>query len=220
MTIIPDYTADFRPEAVILANGDFPTHEVPLAVLHTAAYLCCCDGAFEELLAHGIVPDAVVGDGDSLSPQLKQRCQAIYHQIDEQDYNDLTKATLFCRSKGFTQIAYLGATGKREDHALGNISLLSTYHETFGLQPVMLTDYGSFVAMHGNCSLATFPHQQVSIFNLSCKHLDSQGLRWPSYPFSALWQGTLNEAIGTTISFEADGSMLIYRTYGAKVSTK
>ena len=32
---------DFQPDAVILANGQFPTHSIPLSVLKQAHYLCC-----------------------------------------------------------------------------------------------------------------------------------------------------------------------------------
>ena len=84
--------------AVILAAGDFPTHVLPLHILRTAENLIVCDGALEDLLEYEIEPTAVVGDGDSLSEELKQRYAHIYHPISEQEFNDLTKATLFARS--------------------------------------------------------------------------------------------------------------------------
>ena len=84
--------------AVILAAGDFPNHVLPLRILRTAKNLIVCDGALEELLDYEIAPTAVVGDGDSLSEELKQRYAHIYHPISEQEFNDLTKATLFARS--------------------------------------------------------------------------------------------------------------------------
>ena len=82
---------------VILAAGDFPTHVLPLHILRTAENLIVCDGALEDLLEYDIEPTAVVGDGDSLSEELKQRYAHIYHPISEQEFNDLTKATLFAR---------------------------------------------------------------------------------------------------------------------------
>ena len=33
-----------EPEAVILANGDYPTHPIPLQILAYAPYIICCDG--------------------------------------------------------------------------------------------------------------------------------------------------------------------------------
>ena len=207
--------------AVILAAGDFPNHVLPLRILRTAENLIVCDGALEELLDYEIAPTAVVGDGDSLSEELKQRYAHIYHPISEQEFNDLTKATLFARSHlkmdasthTRPRFCYLGATGKREDHTLGNISLMLYYYRQLAIDPVMITDYGYFVAASGSMRFASFPGQQVSIYNATCKELSSSGLKWDIYPFSELWQGTLNEALSTEFTVHADGDYLLYRTH-------
>ena len=80
---------------VILADGDFPTSPEPLKILSEASFVCCCDGAAEKLIAFGRIPDAIVGDGDSLSPEFKAQYKDILHTESEQEYNDLTKATRF-----------------------------------------------------------------------------------------------------------------------------
>lgn len=54
----------------------------------------------------------------------------------------------YARGEGFRRIDILGATGKREDHTLGNISLLFDYMRQ-GLDVTMQTDYGSFTPCHG-----------------------------------------------------------------------
>ena len=73
-------------DAVILANGDFPQAEIPLDLLSRAPFVCACDGAVN----HYPQADAIVGDGDSVPEDLRDRLI----QIDEQEDNDLTKATL------------------------------------------------------------------------------------------------------------------------------
>ena len=202
--------------AVILAAGDYPTHRIPLEALEGTPYLCCCDGAAREALARGLHPDAIVGDGDSLPPELKERCGGIFHHVAEQEYNDLTKATRFCKARGFTAITYVGATGKREDHTLGNISLLAYYARQLGIAPLMLTDHGSFSVVSGTKTLTSFPRQQVSIFNVSCTEISSEGLRWPCYAYREPWQGTLNEALAREFTLRTDGTCIVFQTYGAK----
>jgi len=190
-------------------------------ILRTAENLIVCDGALEDLLEYDIEPTAVVGDGDSLSEELKQRYAHIYHPISEQEFNDLTKATLFARSHlkmdasthTRPRFCYLGATGKREDHTLGNISLMLYYYRQLAIDPVMVTDYGYFVAASGTMRFESFPGQQVSIFNATCKELSSNGLKWDIFPFSELWQGTLNEALSNEFTIQADGDYIIYRTH-------
>ena len=195
-------------DVVIVANGEFPTTEIPLGILKNAKHIVACDGAIKN------VPQAevVVGDGDSVP--------TIYHdkliQIEEQEDNDLTKATRYCLSMKWHKIAFLGCTGKREDHTLGNIGLLMRYFREMGVEGMMFTDYGFFTPACGNHTFQSQKGQQVSIFNFGCKQLTSEGLRWNSYAYEEWWQGTLNEALGDKFSFCADGYYLVYQTYGIK----
>ena len=203
-------------DAVILADGEFPTADIPLQILREAKFLCCCDGAAANAIAQGFMPDAIVGDGDSLTPEFKTRYAAIIHQESEQDDNDLTKATRFCLEKGFQRIAYLGTTGKREDHTIGNIFLLPRYVRDFGIIPEIYTDHGWFSVVNGTTELNTFPGQQVSIFNVTARKVEGEGFVWQPYTYEELWQGTLNEAKGDRILLKTDGILVIFRTYLAK----
>lgn len=193
---------------VIVANGEFPTNEIPLGILKNAKHIVACDGAIKN------VPQAevVVGDGDSVP--------TIYHdkliQIEEQEDNDLTKATRYCLSKGWHQIAYLGCTGKREDHTLGNISLLMRYFREMDVEGIMFTDYGLFTPAKGDHTFSSFKGQQVSIFNFGSTRITSEGLKWNSYAYEQWWQGTLNESLSDTFTLHADGHYMVYQTYGVK----
>ncbi len=195
-------------DAVILANGAFPMADEPLRLLREARYVVCCDGAAR----HWPQCDAIVGDGDSVPDELRSRLI----QIDEQEDNDLTKATRYCLSKGMRRIAYLGATGKREDHTLGNISLMARYAQEMGVEPLLATDYGWFVVAKGEAAFDGFKGQQVSIFNISCKTISSEGLRWQAYGYRQLWQGTLNEVLDNRFVLKGDGYFMVYRTYQTK----
>lgn len=204
-------------DVVVLASGDYPQHAVPTQILQQASRIVCCDSAIE--LLHPSLynkVEAVVGDGDSMSDAAKLQFHDVLHVEHEQEDNDLTKATRYCVSQHYNRIAYLGATGKREDHTLGNISLLPRYFQTYGVQPVMVTDYGTFVPCHGDCTFESFAKQQVSIFNFSCRRIESEGLRWQSYAYQSWWQGTLNESLADAFSLYADGHYLVYRTHEAK----
>ena len=39
----------YTPEAVILANGEYPSHPLPLQMLENAEFVVCCDGAANEI---------------------------------------------------------------------------------------------------------------------------------------------------------------------------
>jgi len=207
--LYPDIRHSFAYDAVILADGEQPEHDVPTQLLQEAPYVCCCDRA----ILRCDWADAVVGDGDSIPSWAREEYKDIFVQVDEQDDNDLTKATRFCCEKGFRRIVYLGATGLREDHTLGNISLLVHYVQEFGIEPLMATNHGWFVPACGTCRFQSYQGQQVSLFNFGCTQLHTQGLRYDGFPFTSWWQGTLNEATSDSFCVEADGSYLVFRTY-------
>lgn len=200
-------------DAVIVANGLFPTHEVPLGVLKSASHIVACDGAIVPLQSAGLGDAAVIiGDGDSIPAKYHDRLV----RVEEQEDNDLTKATRYCLSKGWHHLAYIGATGLREDHTLGNISLLMRYYREMQVEGTMLTDHGVFTPAYGNRTFDAMPGQQVSIFNFGCTHIESEGLRWNSYAYREWWQGTLNEALADHFAFHADGHYMVFQTYKAK----
>ena len=111
-------------DAVILANGDYPTAPLPLQLLHESPYVACCDGGANEYIAKGYLPHIIIGDGDSLCDEYRQRYASLIHHNPDQETNDQTKAVQYLHAQGKRRIAIVGATGKREDHTIGNISLL------------------------------------------------------------------------------------------------
>ena len=220
-----------RKHIVILAAGDFPSHAVPLKALREADMVICCDSAYSEWKEESgkwkeKIPFVVVGDGDSLTEAGKLTLGTRWMQVDEQDYNDLHKAMAWAASQ-FTihnsQFTILAATGKREDHTLGNIGYLVTFAEEHpGAQIEMLTDHGRLVAMRGRRTFASFPGQQVSVFSMNPDlPIYGQGLKWSLDGFHARrwWQATLNEAVGTEVSLCSDGWLVVFMTYEAKIPT-
>ena len=199
-------------DAVILANGDYPSASIPLQVLKGAPYVVCCDGGANEYIAKGNLPDIIIGDGDSLSEENRiKHASLIYHNPD-QETNDQTKAMQYLLSKGKKRIAIVGATGKREDHTIGNISLLMEYMR-MGAEVRSYTDYGVFIPCKDTCSFECKKGQQVSIFNFTAKGLKEKGLAYPIYDFTTWWQGTLNTCTDTSFTIEAEGEYLIFLNY-------
>ena len=197
-------------EVVILAEGEFPTHPLPLKVLNECEKVICCDGAANTYINTGKMPMATIGDGDSIDSALKSKLHFI--QVDDQETNDLTKAINYAKDLGHKNIAILGATGKRECHTIGNISLLMEYRK-MGLNVTMFTDYCSIFPCKDLVEIETKVGQQISIINFGAYNLQSEGLKYPIYDFTALWQGTLNECTAEKCSISADGEFLIILDY-------
>ena len=199
-------------DAVILANGDYPSSPLPLKVLNEAPYVVCCDGGADEYIAKGHLPDVIIGDGDSLSEENRLKYADLLHHNPDQETNDQTKAVQFLLSAGKKRIAIIGATGKREDHTIGNISLLMEYAH-MGVNARIFTDYGVFIPCKDICTFECRKGQSVSIFNFTGRNFKAEGLEYPLYDFTTWWQGTLNECTDTIFRIDAEGEYLVFVGY-------
>ena len=199
---------------VILANGAFPRRKPLLELLRGAARIVCCDGAAAALLRHGMTPDLVVGDLDSLPPALRKRLGRRVVRVAEQETNDLAKAFRVCMDHAWRSLVILGAGGRREDHLLGNASLLPRFAAA-GAEVRMETDFGTFLPVLSSASFRRPVGTKVSVFSF---HPDmpvtASGLK---YPLNALrlpfwWCGTLNETAAPEFSLSFDGRapLLLY----------
>jgi len=197
-------------KTVIIADGEFPSHPVPMEYLRNAEKIICCDGSAENLVNAGFIPDAIVGDMDSLGRELTCRFADRIFADENQDSNDLTKAVMWCRESGYTDIVILGATGKREDHTIGNISLLAEYSKFINVK--MVTDTGIFLPFHETCRIESVKGQHVSIFSIDTEtEITSAGLRYPlrRRRLKNWWEATLNEATGEYVRLTFKGGPIL-----------
>ena len=203
--------------AVIVGNGQFPKKEYPLYLLESADYVICCDGAIDTYLRHFRGrnlrrPDVVVGDMDSLSKNTAERFRGIAVKIDEQETNDQSKAFHYILEHfpDVDTIHILGATGKREDHTIGNLSLLMEYAREMRRQDCgrtvfvdIVSDWSTAFAITDSCTLDVGEGRSVSIICPdNSLNIKSEGLIWPTdnVVFDNLWQATLNRASADRIS--------------------
>jgi len=203
-------------KVVIVANGKFPEHEIPIGILKNADVLVCCDGAITKIGDLKLEPAAIVGDLDSLDEHLKMKYTSILHYDADQNTNDLTKAVKWCKNRGYNNISIVGATGLREDHTLGNIGLLPLYARK-GLEVKMYTDYGFFTPLLLSSTLESYKGQQVSIFSTyNLTKLTTTNLKYPinDSTLNEPWMGTLNESLGDWFNIEFyPGPIIIFQSY-------
>ncbi len=206
---------------MILAAGEFPRKASVLRLLDEADMIACCDSAAVKLLEQGRrsfssgeleeglhlgesrwEPGLIVGDMDSLPPDIREHYSDRMVFCSGQDDNDLTKTFHEVIRLAPRRIHILGATGRREDHTLGNISLLADYVreiESAGIRCEidMVSDYGVFCAATGTRSFACVPGQEISIFAFdNSLQMTATGLQYPldGVVFDSLWKATLNVA--------------------------
>ena len=194
---------------VILAAGDFPRKGgAAWKLLAAAKRVVACDSAADAYRRRFRKwPDVIIGDLDSFSrPNLiPDPCSLI--PVSDQDTNDLEKAMAYCAKRGWRDPVVVGATGKREDHTLGNVFRALDY----GCE--IVTDTGRFVPVCGKASFKVAKGAAVSVFAPDPKtRMTSKGLEWPldGVRFRNLYCATLNRTTGTRVVLTATRPVSVY----------
>ena len=212
----PDQNSANMKSAVIIDNGEFPKKEYPRYLLKNADYIICCDGALNKyfrnmkaIFGKERMPDIVIGDMDSISASSRKKYAHLAVKVDDQETNDQTKAFDYVirTFKDVSEIIFLAATGKREDHTLGNMSLLMEYArrddvKASGIHIEMVSDYSTIIPVTDSTELDCGQGRSISIISPdSSLRIRSEGLQWPTdnVIFDNWWKATLNRASEDTV---------------------
>jgi thiamine pyrophosphokinase len=114
--------------ALIICNGNPPPEKLLHQLWQEADYRVAADGGANQLYCYNLIPDAVVGDFDSIKPEVRKKLpnSKLFH-VKEQDTNDADKAVRHCLKRECTEIHILGAEGSRNDQFLSSLEILFKY---------------------------------------------------------------------------------------------
>lgn len=181
-------------DSVTLLGGG-PCHNTVYETAKALApVLVAADGGAGHALAFGDIPDAVIGDMDSLSDRMRAALPADrLHAIAEQESTDFDKAL---RHICAPMVLGVGFLGRRLDHTLAAMSVLVRRHA----QPcILLSQEDAVFALPAEIALDLPQGSRFSLYPLAPVCGRSEGLRWPidGLEMSPLGQiGTSNEITG------------------------
>lgn len=202
---------------VILCDGDFPQKPYPRMLLQNADFIICCDGALHRFLGNrqnifgfDKMPDIIIGDMDSLRPAYKKSFADRIVSSDDQETNDMTKAFRYAvdRVGDLSSITILGATGKREDHTIGNMSLLMDYATdpaAGGIDIRMVSDWSTIFPVTDTFEFSCGTGRRISILTPdNSLKIKSTGLQWKTddVVFDNWWKATLNRSTEDEVKLE------------------
>lgn len=190
---------------VTLIGGGAVTADDLAAGLALAPRLVAADGGADAALALGAVPEAVIGDMDSLSDAGRQALgDARIHRIAEQNSTDFAKAL---RNIDAPFVIAVGFAGKRLDHTLAALNSMARHQ---GSPVAMLAHEDLVFRLPPSLDLPLAPGTRVSLFPLGPARGRSTGLEWPidGIEFAPdARTGTSNRATGP-VSLQIEGVML------------
>ncbi len=132
------------------------------------------DGGADTALDHGIAPEAVIGDFDSVSKAARDNLPAeALHPIEEQDSTDFDKCL---RNIDAPLVIGVGFSGDRLDHQLASYNTLVRHP---GRRCILMGDQELVFLAPPSLRLALEPETPISLFPMGAVEGVSDGLLWP-----------------------------------------
>lgn len=199
---------------LVFANGEAPSAELVAAVHRPGDMVLAADGGARHALACGLVPDAVIGDLDSIDDAIIAAIPGDrFHRVPRLDITDLQKTVNFALAEGCTEIEILGAGGGRSDHALANLSVLVLHR---GEADMRVHDEQFEVSLvDGSLTIEGAAGTVVSLIAMGeCTGVTTEGLRWPLTDFTLPFgpRGVHNEIERSPATVQvATGDLLLFK---------
>lgn len=116
-----------KKKVFLLLNGE-PPIEIPNMLEYDI--ICTTDGAYNYLKDNTIVPHFISGDFDSLK-QIPKNIEVIH--TPNQDLTDFDKVLQILFDRHYKNIHVFGASGKEQDHFLGNLHTAVAWKEKLNI---------------------------------------------------------------------------------------
>ncbi|TVR18693.1 MAG: thiamine diphosphokinase [Balneolaceae bacterium] len=165
-------------KAFILCNGEIPPLYLFKKNVTQADLIIAADGGAYHANELGITANYIIGDLDSYTPSGDEASQII--KDPDQETNDLEKALNLALKKSAKHAIVVGATGRRLDHTLKNLSVLLQFHPKFETL-FFLDRYCTIQLVDSPFSQNIEPGTSVSLFPISgsVEGITTRGLQYP-----------------------------------------
>ena len=204
--------------SVLVCNGSMPQQDVLRHLVGGAQQTVCADGGANAFTGIEMLPDLVIGDFDSITPEAFdyfERRHVPFIREEDQGSTDLEKALRYLEGREQRTVVILGLTGGLLDHTLGNFSILLRYVEKFQMV-IFDLDYRIDI-ITSSAEFRSRPGDRVSIIPLlSVRDITYSGLRYPLNREVLAFgerEGTSNAASAESFRIEfPDGAVAVFRS--------
>lgn len=111
--------------SIILANGEYGELDSYRDIIKPDDFIICADGGANYAYELGLIPAVIIGDMDSILPEVKEYYMNSKIKIKifprRKDFTDTQLALTVAEEAGADEIIMLGTLGKRLDHTLANL---------------------------------------------------------------------------------------------------
>ncbi len=194
-----------------LANGEIEDSERLKSRIRSFPYLIAVDGGVNHCRELSIRPHLIIGDFDSAFPENL----AFFQDVPllafpkEKDRTDLELALDHVEPMACRELVVFGGIGKRIDHTLLHLYLLSRYPGRLYLESAK----ERLFVIDGEAALSTFPGQTLSLIPLNgpAAGIYTQGMKWElsNAAFDQQFMSLSNVSTGTSVNVRVGSGDLL-----------
>ncbi|WP_299669826.1 thiamine diphosphokinase [uncultured Polaribacter sp.] len=156
----------------LLLNGEAPK---TLPNISEYEVICTTDGGYQYLKENNIKPHFISGDFDSLS-EIPSDVEIIH--TPNQDFTDFDKMLQILFDKGHQNIDIFGASGKEQDHFLGNLNTAIQWKEKLNL--TFFDNYSYYFLAEKKTILRDYKEKIISLIPFpEALAITTKGLQYP-----------------------------------------
>lgn len=198
-------------KAIIFANGPVPELSRIQQSLEEADLILCADGGANRAMENNITPDFVIGDLDSINPDLRLKLaknKLIFKA--SQQTTDLEKTLQFALENSVTKVTATGISGGRLDHQINNLNILEKFSDRLEINIIDKSGTGIFV--RDKTVFKGIIGQQISLIAFrQANGITTKGLKFPLNNESLEWavrDGLSNEIVSNPVEIEVKEGIL------------
>jgi len=201
----------FRPivaakwPVILVGGATLEPDDLNISRMLSAMFVAADSGA-DAILTAGFVPEAVIGDLDSISDTAREAFADRLHLVAEQDTTDFEKA--LCRINAPVIVA-IGFMGGRLDHQMAVLNVVMRFRE----KAVVLVGPEDVVFVAPTKTVLDLPvGTRVALLPMGDARVDTDGLQWDIkdaalHPSSAI--SAANASAAQRVTIHAMGQLLI-----------
>lgn len=191
----------------LLLHGEAPK---TLPNLANYNFICATDAAYNFLKKHHITPDLITGDFDTPF-HISNEIEVI--QTPNQDLTDFDKILQILSDKGYKNIDVFGASGKEQDHFLGNLHTAICWKNNLNIK--FIDNYGTYFLADNFTQLSNCKGKIISLIPFpKATNITTKGLQYPLEKEDLIFGqriGTRNCASENTVEIQFEtGELFIF----------
>lgn len=168
-------------KSILCLNGVLPSADF---FLHNKLPIIAADGATNALLERGVIPHLIIGDLDSVHPELLDQCPFLH--LPDQNTSDYQKALEYLKSNELMPAIVVGINGGYLDHVLNNINIFMGTECLLYAPPIR----GFVINGEGSKEITLATNTKISLLGIPSAEVSSEGLKWDLHQTSLRFPGS------------------------------